>query len=691
MKDFNNYEILRKIGEGAQGEVYLAKDKRLGRKVAIKSLHIDLVTNTVLKERFIGEAKLLGQLSHPSIVTLFDYVVDNSGYHLVMEYLKGNQLDEYIKKVSGPINEIRAIDIFSQILDGISHIHKLNIVHRDIKPSNIIIDQNDQIKLLDFGIAKDYNNDPNLTVVGQSVGGTPMYMSPEHISNAKINVQSDIYSLGVTFWHMLTGKAPYEGQSLAKIYSQIENEELEIIQKIYPYASKKVNDIIKKATNKNPKKRYDSCKSFKRALLELKEILIKKDSKSQKDIKNLKNIDLRVSNVDDVSFIVNNLGYVGTELTFSGNPGDKLEIKLHKEGYDSVSKELIINQDELIEFELKKRMPVFFNLALIPFFFIFFIFYKIILLIENKGLLNFDQIKTNNFSKKLIYYNSKLYQYINSLKSGLFELSTFFGIIIIVLVIFNLTINRPNNEISQETVLDSSLSLDSNSEEEALSKNELLENSKIVEITENPSDSLMPVPPKSINTTKKFPKRGLIYKKGGCKRNTNLRIYTYHNGKGGFYNGEVYDKDFCGYVSSTVNNSKQNNNSTKTFFPEISTDFQDMLNSNNHDYYTDNFSPFLPNSKSLHKYGWKLIIEKTGSDIEIRAYKNGKFFHKYDLKGQLSSISYNSSSNTLNTNWLAGPGKRRHLINLNNTFRPKVSRVDINWSKKNTVIELKSN
>ena len=119
----------------------------MGRKVAIKSLHIDLVTNTVLKERFIGEAKLLGQLSHPSIVTLFDYVVDNSGYHLVMEYLKGNQLDEYIKKVSGPINEIRAIDIFSQILDGISHIHKLNIVHRDIKPSNIIIDQNDQIKL----------------------------------------------------------------------------------------------------------------------------------------------------------------------------------------------------------------------------------------------------------------------------------------------------------------------------------------------------------------------------------------------------------------------------------------------------------------------------------------------------------------------------------------------------------------
>ena len=189
----------------------------------------------------------------------------------------------------------------------------------------------------------------------------------------------------------------------------------------------------------------------------------------------------------------------------------------------------------------------------------------------------------------------------------------------------------------------------------------------------------MPVPPKSINTTKKFPKRGLIYKKGGCKRNTNLRIYTYHNGKGGFYNGEVYDKDFCGYVSSTVNNSKQNNNSNKNLNSSISSDFQDRLNSSAYDFYTNSFN------------GWKLIIEITGSDIEIRAYKNSKFFHKYDLKGQLNVISYNSSRNTLNTNYYAGAGKRRHLINLNNKFLPKVSRVDINWSKKNKVIELKPN
>ena len=541
--------------------------------------------------------------------------------------VSGQTLKEYVntKKI---LKDSEIINFTNQMLSALDFVHSKGFVHRDIKPSNFMITEDQNVLLLDFGIAKDYNNDPNLTVVGQSVGGTPMYMSPEHISNAKITVQSDIYSLGVTFWHMLTGKAPYEGQSLAKIYSQIENEELEIIQKIYPYASKKVNDIIKKATNKNPKKRYDSCKSFKRALLELKEILIKKDSKSQKDIKILKNIDLRVSNVDDVSFIVNNLGYVGSELTFSGKPGDKLEIKLHKEGYDSVSKELIINQDELIEFELKKRMPVFFNLALIPFYFILFIYFKIILLNVNKGFLKLDETKKNNLPKKLISYKSKLNQYVNSLKSGLLELSSFFVFTIIILLIFN--INRSENEILLKNISDPILSLDKNDEEKLLPNDKSSENSKTVEIVENSLDSLTSVPPKSKKTTKKFPKRGLIYKKGGCKRNTNLRIYTYHDGKGGFYNGEVYDKAFCGYDFSPIKNSKQNNNSNKNLNSSISSDFQDRLKSNVHDFYTDSFN------------GWKLIIDKSGSDIEIRAYKNGKFFHKYDIKGQLSSISFNN-------------------------------------------------
>jgi serine/threonine protein kinase len=222
MEEFENYIVEKKIGEGAQGVVYLAKHKTIRRSVAIKSLHPELVLNTNHKERFIEEARTLGSLNHSSIVTLYEYIASNNGYHLIMEYLKGKPLDSYIKEDSGPIQESRAIDIFIQVLEGIEYIHQNNIVHRDIKPSNIIIDSKDKIKLLDFGIAKNNQDNPNLTIVGNGVGGTPMYMSPEHVSNQPITIKSDIYSLGVTLWQMLTGVAPYEGMTIGKIYTKIE-------------------------------------------------------------------------------------------------------------------------------------------------------------------------------------------------------------------------------------------------------------------------------------------------------------------------------------------------------------------------------------------------------------------------------------------------------------------------------------
>ena len=685
MIDFNNYEIIRKIGEGAQGEVYLAKDKRLGRKVAIKSLHIDLITNTVLKERFVGEAKLLGQLSHPSIVTLFDYIVDNSGYHLIMEYLKGNQLDDYIKKVSGPINEIRAIDIFLQVLDGISHIHKLNIVHRDIKPSNIIIDQNDKIKLLDFGIAKDYNNDPNLTVVGQSVGGTPMYMSPEHISNAKITVQSDIYSLGVTFWHMLTGKAPYEGQSLAKIYSQIENEELTPIEKIYPFASKKLNDIIKKATAKDPNKRYDSCLSFIRAIQDLKKLLISKinSKKTKLDINPEKNIDIRVKNVEGASFVINQIGHIGTEITFSDIPGTKLNIQIHKEGYESIYLEMVINEDELIEFELKKRMPAFISLILVAFYFLSQNFFKTIIFLLNKKILKLNDIQSNNIYKSLDNTSFNLNNNIKSFKSEILELSFYFGLILITILIFTFSINSSNIKVKDFKTEKVELI---DQDKKQLETKPFVESDIVLEPETNletNSETNLETNSETNLETNSEPYGKL--KEDWCRNKGNppyTRVRVYHDGKGGTYTRNTPNSPKCGYKPITQKSRKNTNSSTRvsgTSSNNIKSEFQERINSNVHDFYTDSFN------------GWKLIIDKSGSDIEIRAYKNGKFFHKYEIKGQLSSISYNLSSNTLNTNWLAGTGKRRHLINLNNTSIPKVSRVDVYWSRKNLKIELKSN
>ena len=651
MKEFPNYEIIRKIGEGAQGEVYLAKDKRLGRKVAIKSLHVDLITNTVLKERFIGEAKLLGQLSHSSIVTLYDYIVDTSGYHLIMEYLKGNQLDDYINKVSGPINEIRAIDIFLQVLDGIHHIHKLNIVHRDIKPSNIIIDENDKIKLLDFGIAKDYSNDPNLTVVGQSVGGTPMYMSPEHISNAKITVQSDIYSLGVTFWNMLTGKAPYQGLSLAKIYSKIENEELPPIEKIYPFASKKLNDIIKKATAKDPKKRYDSCLSFMRAIEDLKKLLISKTNskKTKLDINTEKNIDVRVKNVEDASFVVNHIGHIGTEITFSRNPGTKLNIQIHKEGYKSIYKEMVINEDELIEYELKKRMPAFVSLILVSFYFFIETFFKIATFFINKKILKLDESKTNNIYENIDKANDNLNNNINSVKSGILELSSFFGIILIIILIFTFSIDNSGNNNNKDgdttTVVDDKKEQEEQEVEEEEQKEEQKEKEEEQKEKEEEEEVTFEPPGK--------------IKEDWCRNKGNppyTRVRVYHDGKGGTYSVYTNNSPKCGYkLPKTIVEPPP---------PPPGNDFLKRFELDIHDYYT-------PNSFN----GWKLLIDKTGEYIEIRTYKNNKFHHKYDIRhNSLDDIRYNLSDNKLNTNSSRGFGAKKYSIDLNNKFEPKVSR-----------------
>ena len=237
MKELDNFKFNPQediLGEGSQGVVYKATDKRLGRKVAIKSLHPHLSNDESIRQRFVEEANLLAQLHHPTIIMLYDYINEDNRFHLIMEYVVGQELNDLIGKVTGPINEIRAIDIFIQILEGIEHIHQKGIIHRDIKPSNIIINSDDNIKLLDFGIAKDSQNDPRLTRVGGNVGGTPMYMSPEHVSSAPIGVKSDIYCLGVTLWQMVTGKYPYQNVPALQIYQKIENEPLPDAREIYP-------------------------------------------------------------------------------------------------------------------------------------------------------------------------------------------------------------------------------------------------------------------------------------------------------------------------------------------------------------------------------------------------------------------------------------------------------------------------
>ena len=388
MGEFDNYKVERQIGEGAQGIVYLAKHKTIGRLVAIKSLHPELVLNNNHKERFIEEAKTLGNLNHSSIVTLYEYIANNNGYHLIMEYLKGEPLDFFIKNVSGPIQESRAIDIFIQVLEGIEYIHQKNIIHRDIKPSNIIIDSNDKIKLLDFGIAKNNQNNPNLTIVGNGVGGTPMYMSPEHVSNEPITIKSDIYSLGVTLWQMLTGVAPYEGMSIGSIYGKIEAASLKDIQSVYAHVSLKMDEIVKKATKKNPEERFDSCRSFIDALKELKGYL---SSQSAETFIEKKNIEISVKGISDAFIKINLNENTGSGIVYSALPGEELIITIQKEGYKKYHNLLTVSENLKLEVVLVKEKASVFS--------IFIGAYQIIGLGIEKGLL---AIKTSKFVKENI-------------------------------------------------------------------------------------------------------------------------------------------------------------------------------------------------------------------------------------------------------------------------------------------------
>jgi serine/threonine protein kinase len=262
-----NYQIESLLGEGAAGTVYLATHTQLGRKVAIKVLNPVLVNNFDVRARFRNEAATLSALQHFNIITLYDYVEQDTGLYLIMEYAQGNSLDSYIQKISGPIPEQKTLYFFNQILDGLSYAHQKGIVHRDIKPANIIITQDADVKILDFGIAKILKDGHRgITKIGAQLG-TVLYMSPEQVQGSPVDVRSDIYSLGVTLFEMLTGTCPYQNiKSEYEIYEKIIQEPLPSAQNLYPMISDRMQAVLDKATAKDPDKRFQTCEEFKQAL-----------------------------------------------------------------------------------------------------------------------------------------------------------------------------------------------------------------------------------------------------------------------------------------------------------------------------------------------------------------------------------------------------------------------------------------
>ena len=290
MIELADYKILKKIGSGGMGDVYLAVHKVLETTVAIKSLHSNLVKDETFRKRFKTEAKIHAKLNHLNVVKLIDFQQTKDGLFIIMEYVEGQQLDDYIKNESGPIPEKELISLFLQIVNAISHAHSKGLVHRDIKPANVIISKG-KIKVLDFGIAKELSSESGLTKTGVQVG-TPMYMSPEQVNADDLDNLTDIYSLGVTLFYMAVGNVPYENSNAMKMGIQIVTKPFPKAQDFYPAVSNKIEQIIKKATQKNKGDRYQSCKEFIEALKSddvstFREINKNKEiNKSQNKVKN---------------------------------------------------------------------------------------------------------------------------------------------------------------------------------------------------------------------------------------------------------------------------------------------------------------------------------------------------------------------------------------------------------------------
>jgi len=258
----DEYRIIRKIGEGGMGTVFLAEDLLMQQEVAIKLLHMAMTTDPEIVERFKTEAKAQYKLTHPYIVKLTRLVQNGEHYFIVMEYVEGMTLKEMLAK-TGLLPEDRALPIFHKILRGLAYAHSQGIIHRDIKPGNIIIDKNGNPKITDFGIAK-ILGDKGLTQTGTKLG-TVYYMSPEQIKNPKgVDQRTDVYSLGITLYEMLTGKLPYNTglDSEYDLMNEIVNTPIKNPLDFYPHISPSVVKMIYHMTSKDKLERYAHCEEY---------------------------------------------------------------------------------------------------------------------------------------------------------------------------------------------------------------------------------------------------------------------------------------------------------------------------------------------------------------------------------------------------------------------------------------------
>jgi eukaryotic-like serine/threonine-protein kinase len=253
------YKILDMIGGGGMANVYLAHDMILDRDVAVKMLRLDLTNDEEFIRRFHREAQSATSLNHPNIVNIYDVGEENDLYYIVMEFVDGQTLKQYIQQYS-PIRVEEAVGIMSQLTSAIAHAHQNHIVHRDIKPHNILVDRNGKVKITDFGIAMALS----ATSITQtnSVLGSVHYLSPEQARGGMANKKSDIYSLGIVMFELITGRLPFSGESAVSIALKHLQSETPSLRRWNTNIPQSVENIVLKATAKDPFHRYNNVEEM---------------------------------------------------------------------------------------------------------------------------------------------------------------------------------------------------------------------------------------------------------------------------------------------------------------------------------------------------------------------------------------------------------------------------------------------
>jgi serine/threonine protein kinase/tetratricopeptide (TPR) repeat protein len=267
METLGRYKILKEIGRGSMGVIYLGYDPEIGRTVAIKTIRWDLIQASIGAEealkRFKGEVKIVGQFSHPNIVTLYDTGEYEGNSYFVMEYVEGRTLASLIRTDGAP-SVGRAAQIIESIAKGLSYAHGKGVIHRDIKPSNVMVSNEGEVKITDFGIARCTAFSGNMT---RSLTGTPKYISPEQVDGKNIDHRADIFSLGVVAYELLTGMAAFEGESLTEIIHRVVHEIPSSPSSVNPAIPAAMDAVVMRAMEKDPARRYPDMITFGEAVL----------------------------------------------------------------------------------------------------------------------------------------------------------------------------------------------------------------------------------------------------------------------------------------------------------------------------------------------------------------------------------------------------------------------------------------